>query len=186
MTVSRNILWLAPLLLLVVSPIWLPSIVRFLAPPEHISSARSEESSTGGFSMTGVTVTRSVEGSPEAILSAARVESGRWDHNDYSMQDVDALFFEKGTLKAHVLGGEGYYDVTQRILTLVDDVSIVVDNKYELKTQALRYLLPYKTIKTAVEILFESPEMVIQGTGMQYNIATGDYRVGGRVQFDIR
>lgn len=135
--------------------------------------------------MTGVTVTRSAKGSPESILSAEEVKSGRWDENDYSMKQLDALLFDQGKLKAHVISGEGYYDVSQKILTLIDDVSVTVQDEYELTTQALRYLLSYKIVKTGADILFESKDMRIQGTGMRYDFVTGDYRVGGRVRFDI-
>jgi len=135
--------------------------------------------------MTGVTVTRSENGAPESILSAEKVESGRWDENDYSMKQVDALLFDQGIVKAHVISSEGYYNVSQKILTLIDDVSVTVLDEYELTTQALRYLLPYKVVKTGADILFESRDTRIQGTGMRYNFATGDYRVGGRVHFDI-
>lgn len=136
--------------------------------------------------MNGVTVTRSVYGVPEAILSADKLASGRWDEKDYWLEKVDALLFEKGELQAHVLSGEGYYDVSQKILTLVDDVSVLVLDEYELSTQALRYLMSYKIVKTGADILFKNQDMTVQGTGMRYNLATGDYRVGGRVVFDIR
>jgi LPS export ABC transporter protein LptC len=184
-TASRNFLWIFPLILFVTGPVWKPFVVAFLSPPKGFSPAQTIERATGGFSMTGVTVTRSAKGAPESILSAEKVESGRWDENDYSMEQVDALLFEQGKLKAHVISGEGYYDVSQKILTLIDDVSVTVQDEYELTTQALRYLLPYKIVKTGADILFESRNMRIQGTGMRYNFATGDYRVGGRVHFDI-
>ena len=135
--------------------------------------------------MSGVTVTRSKNGVHEAILSAQKVESGRWDKNDYSMKQIDALLFDEGRLKAHVIGGEGYYTVNQKVLTLVDDVSVSMQDNYELKTQALRYLIPFKIVKTGADILFEGRDAKVQGTGMRYNFATGDYRVGGRVRFDI-
>ena len=185
MIASRNLLWVFPLILLVTGPAWKPFVVAFLSPPEGFSPAPATERTTGGFSMTGVTVTRSAKGAPEAIFSAEKVESGRWNENDYSMKQVDALLFDQGKLKAHVISGEGYYDVNQKILTLIDDVSITVQDEYELTTQALRYLLPYKIVKTGADILFESRDIKIQGTGMRYNFATGDYRVGGRVRFDI-
>jgi LPS export ABC transporter protein LptC len=182
---SRNFLWIFPLIFLVTGPAWKPFVVAFLLPPESFSPAQTTERTTGGFSMTGVTVTRSAKGAPESILSAEKVESGRWDENDYSMKQVDAQLFDQGKLRAHVISGEGYYDVSQKILTLIDDVSVTVQDEYELTTQALRYLLPYKIVKTGADILFESRDMRIQGKGMRYNLATGDYRVGGRVRFDI-
>ncbi|MBC8317383.1 MAG: LPS export ABC transporter periplasmic protein LptC [Desulfobulbaceae bacterium] len=135
--------------------------------------------------MNGVTVTRSADGAPEAILSAERIKSGRWDENDYWFEAVDALLFEEGKLQAHVVSGEGYYDVSQEIVTLVEDVSVAVQNEYELSTQALRYLMPYKIMKTGADIIFKSQDITVQGTGMRYNFATGDYRVGGRVTFDL-
>ena len=135
--------------------------------------------------MTGVTMTRSVDGRPEAILSADTVKSGRWDENDYSLENIDALLFDQGKVQAHVFGGEGYYDVSEKILTLVEGASVLVGDKYELRTDALRYLLPYKTLKTGLDILFTSQDIIIEGTGMRYNFETGDYRIGGRVIVDI-
>ena len=131
-------------------------------------------------------MTRSIDGRPEAILKADKVESGRWDENDYWMEKVDALLFEKGEIQAHIMGGEGYYDVSQKILTLVENVSVVVGDQYELRSEALRYLIPYKTLKTGLEIFFRSQDIMIEGTGMWYNFQTGDYKVGGRVKFDMK
>jgi LPS export ABC transporter protein LptC len=179
-------LWGVPLFLLVSSPFWRPGLVDFLTPRYGFSPVSEDDRAAGGYSMSGVTMTRSVDGRPEAILSADTVKSGRWDGDDYYMEEIDALLFDEGEIKAHVISGEGYYDVNEKILTLVDNVSVMVGDTYELRTEALRYLLPYKTLKTGMDIFFKSQDIIIEGTGMRYNFETGDYRVGGRVKFDKR
>lgn len=182
----RNMLWGVPLILLLTSPLWRPGFIDFLTPRYGFSPVFEDDRAVGGFTMTGVTLTRSVNGHPEAILSAAKVKSGRWDQNDYWMEKIDALFFDKGEVQAHVMSGEGYYDVSQKILTLVEGASVMFGDKYELRTEALRYLLSYKTLKTGMDIFFRSQDIIIKGTGMWYNFDTGDYKVGGRVKFDMK
>ena len=181
----RNLLWGVPLIMLLTSPLWKPVLIDFLTPRYGFSPVYQEERDQGGFRMKGVQMTRSVNGQPEAILNADKVESGRWGENDYWFEQVDAVLFDKGQLQAHVMGGEGYYDDSRKILTLIEDVSVLVGDTYELRSEALRYLIPYKTVKTGMDIFFKSHDVVIKGTGMWYNFETGDYQVGGRVKFDM-
>ncbi|MBU0910674.1 MAG: LPS export ABC transporter periplasmic protein LptC, partial [Proteobacteria bacterium] len=138
------------------------------------------------FVLTDVRLSRYENGQADLVLNAAKVQSGRRGMDSFMMQKVDALLFDKGKESAHITGGEGFYDGDKQILTLVDDASVVVKNSYDLRADVLRYLISYKTVKTAAEIFFKSRDFTVRGTGMSYNLENGAYRVGGRVVCDVK
>lgn len=182
---SRNILWLLPLFLLVTSPLWKPSVVDFLAPRGDFDVESVMPVTARSFVMTEVRMDRWLHGEPDMLLAASRVQSGRWDDNDFFLIDIDVRLFADGAEKAHIAGGEGMYEAVQEILTLVDDVTVEVEDEYVLSTDALRYLVKYKTMKTAAGILFETEGAVVRGGNMRYNLESGAYRVGGGVVCDL-
>lgn len=158
--------------------------VKFLSPHGRHTSKSNISTVEESFTLTGVELTRSENGETEMILQADQVKSGGM--YDFYFKKIDMLLFDKGEESSHIVGGEGAYDTVSQIFTLVEDVSVYVRDEYELRTDALRYILPYKTLKTAADIVFKSKDATIRGGGMRYNLTTGDYRVGGRVVSDLR
>lgn len=136
--------------------------------------------------MIGVRLVRSENGQKEMVLNAAEVDSGLGNMENFYFTGVDIELFDKGESRAHILGGEGHYDAGKQIMTLVDNVTVFAVGKYELRSDVLRYLMPYKTLKTAADVFFQTKGAVVQGGSMSYNLTTGRYRVGERVICDFR
>jgi LPS export ABC transporter protein LptC len=182
----RNILWMIPLLLLVTSFLWQPALVKFLSPHGHVRAQPGIAVQDKSFTLTDVRLARYRNGLPELTLNAARVRGGRQGIDSFMLEKVDAVLFDEGREKARIAGGEGAYEGQGGILTLVDDVSVSVRNQYELRADALRYLIPYKTLKSGTDVFFQSKKFAVRGNGMSYNLDTGAYRVGGRVVCDVK
>lgn len=182
----RNLLWVVPLALLVASPVWKPALEDFLTPHGNLKVKTGDAVPDKSFILTDVQLSRYENGQADLELNAARVKSGPSGMDSFHLQKIDALLFADGKEKAHITGGEGFYDGDQQILTLVEDVAVVARNQYELRSEALRYLITYKTVKTAAEIYFTSKDFTVRGTGMSYNLDSGAYRVGGRVVGEVK
>ncbi|OKY75813.1 MAG: LPS export ABC transporter periplasmic protein LptC [Desulfobulbaceae bacterium DB1] len=184
---TRNLLWIIPLFLLLTSPFWKGPFARFLIPG---ADRQIEASSTAvrdrSISLNSVTLSRFDNGLLEMLLTAERVQSERSGMNLLYLEGVDLLLFGQGEKKAHITGGEGSYDTTHNIITMVEDVAVKTSDNLELSTDALRYLITYKTMKTASEIFFTSRRATVRGTGMMYDFESGEYRVGGRVIGDMK
>ncbi len=183
---SKNFLWLIPLLLLVTSPLWKPVAVRFLSPHGHHSVKISRVQTDSSFKMTGMQLVRSDDGQKDLELHAATVNSGKEGMDNFYLSSVDLRLYDKGKNKAHVLGGEGHYDAKKQIITVIDNVTVYARGEYELRSDVLRYLMPYKTIKTAAAVFFQTKDTSVRGDSMSYNLSTGRYRVGGGVICDFQ
>lgn len=180
----RNFLWILPLLIFAATPLWKPLAVNFLSPRGFTPIPDRPETSGDSFDLTGVRLSRSVNGKEEIMLEASQVNSNGGMH-DFYFRDIDFFLFEDGVAHAHVTGGEGAYDAEKEIVTIIDDVVVLLEDNYQLKTDFLRYIIPYKTIKTAADIYFQSQNATVQGTGLSYNLSSGRFRVGGRVICDL-
>lgn len=180
----RNLLWLIPLALLLTSPLWKGPFVRLLMPHgEESAPVTTPRERT--VALTGVELNRYENGKQEMLLAAERVESGRDGLNLLSLAGVDLRLFVEGEPRAHITCGEGSFDTVRRLITLVEDVTVTTSDELELRTDALRYFLNKKTMKTATPVLFQSPRVTLRGIGMMYHFGSGDYRVGGRVVGDM-
>lgn len=186
LTGSRNLLWGIPLVLLLSSPLWKPALESFLSPHGHLKIKKGESVEDKSFDLTDIQLTRYENGQLDLVLNAGKVQSGQSGMDVLQLVDVNALLMAKGRERAHISGGEGFYDGEKRILTLVDDVKVIVENKYELQADALRYLIDYKTVKTATDIFFKSRDFSVRGSGMSYNLESGAYRVGGRLACKVK
>ncbi|RJX35435.1 MAG: LPS export ABC transporter periplasmic protein LptC [Desulfurivibrio sp.] len=185
---SRNLLWIVPLAMLVTSPVWKPALEEFLSPHGSLKVKSGSQAPDQSFELTEVQLSRYENGQADLVLHAARVQSGRRGADSLQLTKVDALLYDQGRERAHITGGEGFYDGDRQILTIVEDAAVMVKNSYELHADALRYLIPYKTVKTATAISFTSKDFTVHGIGMSYNLANGAYRVGGiggRVVCDV-
>ncbi len=160
--------------------------MRFLVPHGHQSTVKASGPQSTSFSMTGVRLVRSDNGQKEMVLNAAMVDSGSGNLENFYFSSVAIELFDKGESGAQIMGGEGHYDAGKQIMTLVDNVTVFAGEKYELRSDVLRYLMPYKTLKTAADVFFQTKDAVVRGSSMSYNLDTGRYRVGGRVICDLR
>ncbi len=177
-----------PLFLLLTSPVWKGQFARFLIPRDdlNMNAAPAAEALDRSISLNGVQLSRYDSGQREMLLTVDRVKSERSGMDLLYLEALDLLLFEQGQEKAHIVAGEGLFDTAHNIITFVEDVAVETTDKLELRTDALRYLISYKTLKTASDIFFNSRRTTVRGTGMMYRLESGEYRVGGRVVGDMK
>lgn len=185
MSGPRNLLWLLPVLILAISPWWWSLAADFLAPRGTFTTTPDlTQILPKNFVLKDVIFTQSKKGEDELKLYAKTI-STKGDESFLEMQDVNALLYGKDNKPIFISSGEAIYESAKRILTLINDVN--VENKeagYEIKTQALRYLIDFRKIKTAMTVELTGTNATIKGTSMFYDLDSGNFRVGGRVFCD--
>ncbi|MCK5231846.1 MAG: LPS export ABC transporter periplasmic protein LptC [Desulfobulbaceae bacterium] len=185
MTWRRHILWFLPFLFLVTAPLWQGTIANFLKPRgEFDLKADSGPASLRLFTMEEAHLSQITKGIKEWDIKAAKVYSEGVD-SAIRMDGVEAVFYDRGRADANILSGKATYDEKKQILTLMDDVHLVTRDGHELRTEALRYLVKFQKIKTAVRVRLFGENVEIQGNSLFYDLKTGAFRVGGRVSCDF-
>ncbi len=125
------------------------------------------------------------EGRQELSINADRLYTGVGE-NSLRMEKVEAVFFARNDTaalprQAHVSGLLAYYDMIERVLTLSKNVTLEFGDDYVLRTKRLRYFDKAGRIKTKAAVHLQGHNLEIKGKGLVYDIASGDYTIGGRV-----
>ena len=184
MTWRRNLLILLPLLLLVAAPLWRNGVANFLKPRgEFDLKGKSGSAPTRLFTMEEVRLSQSTKGIKEWDIKAAKVYSEGPD-SDIRIDVLDAVFYDKEKPDANISSAEATYDEKKQVLTLMDNVHLVTNDGYELRTEVLRYLAGFRKVKTAAKVRLSGEDVDIRGNSLFYDLKTGDFRVGGRVFCD--
>ncbi|MFC1523697.1 LPS export ABC transporter periplasmic protein LptC [Thermodesulfobacteriota bacterium] len=186
MTGARNLLWIIPLMIFVTAPSWWQPVSIFLQPRSDRDSAiKPPETIPKNFLLEDVTLIQNNHQGEELRLTADKLYTVG-DETRLDMEQVETLIYGTDGTPMTVTSGEALYDSRKRILTLLDDVHFLDENGFELHTQALRYLVPYRIIKTALDVELIGNNSHVLGTGFFYDLESGAFRVGGRVLFDTR
>lgn len=185
MTGVRNTLWLLPLLLLVSWPVWGGYLVAFLSPRGSFE-APATDSPGKTFTMQEVLFSQLKGGHEDWKIVTDRLFSLPGSEDVMRMESVDALLFEKGASKFHIVSGKGEYDMARQVLVLTDQVSVEAKQGYTISSELLQYHDQKKEIRTDEKVQITTKDMDIRGTGLLYNMKTGAYRIGGRVEFDVK
>ena len=82
-------------------------------------------------------------------------------------------------------GGEAFYHPGRQIITVLDHVRLQTPDGQKLKTEALRYLMKFRKIKTAEDVWLGSEELQVEGGNLFYDLVDGNFRIGGRVRVDF-
>jgi len=131
-------------------------------------------------------LTRFADGRKELVLGAEHVRSENME-GDLHMETVDATFFDDNNqVEARIRGEKGLYEQEKEILTLENQVSVLLKNGWTMKSETLRYLLKEQKVETEAAVLISSDNIQVHGTGMKYDLASGAFQVGGRVVCDVR
>lgn len=180
----RNALWLLPLLLLLGTPLWLPSVNRFLAPrggydPRFAEPVKS--SPIQNFIMDEVSITLTSKGQEEWQIDARQAYTGAQD-NEIELIGVNAMYIGKQRPPTNVESKRGRYLVAARELVLMDNVRISKPTqKEELRTDLLHY---YEATKMAVcpgDVEIITQDFHLNAGSMTYDLSTNGYDFGGRV-----
>lgn len=185
MKAKRNLIWQLPLLLMLTGPLWWSAAGDLLQPRGNFANAGKKPTATPqSFTMEKVVLTHNRAGRDELILQAERVNSGM--HADQlHLEGIAARMLGRNGQPYTLRGGEAFYHAGHQIITVLDDVRLRTPDGQELKTEALRYLMKFRKIKTAEDVWLGSEELQVEGGNLFYDLVEGDFRVGGRVRVDF-
>lgn len=177
----RVLLLLIPLLLTLAAPLWWPAAADFLSPPGGVEEGPAQGANTRQFAMEGVRFSQSRGGRPEWRINAARLVTAGKRGNEMHLEEVNAVLQREGTDRVHITSDKGIYDSQAQLLTLIDHVLVRMRNGYVLHTDVLRYSEKESKVETQAPVRLVGQDLTINGRGMTYDLKTGSYTVGGRV-----
>ena len=184
----RNLLWLLPLLLLLTSPLWKPEFTNFLRPrgghaaPE-VNLDDSEQLQR--FVMDTVAITMSSAGKLEWEITAEQAFTGEND-KDIGMVGVDATYTGADQEKTRITSAKGRYEISERHLTLMEDV--VIDkplSRQKLLTDLLHYYNNRKVVVCPSKVELQGPDFRIRAGSLEYDLASRGYDFGDRVRVEL-
>jgi len=186
MDLNRNLICLLPLLLAASSPLWWSAAGDILEPgTDYISSVPKSSGQSKKFFLDQVVLVQNRGGRENLTIKAARVRSEE-SGDLLQMDDVEAHLRDHGEQPTVLKSGEAFFNSTQQVLTVLDNVRIETPEGQKMRTEALRYLTRYNKIKTAEDIWVKGSGGEIRGTSLFYDLDSGDFRVGGRVKVDFQ
>ncbi len=183
----RNLLWILPLVVYLTSPLWKPSVARFLAPRGGYDPKMStiNTNSSQNFIMDTVTLTLTSKGSKEWEIDAERAFTGKSDR-EIEMVDVNAFYVGKDKDPTRITSRKGQYLIDDRHLILIEDVVIRKPLTNEvLYTDLLHYYDATKMAVSPGNIDLLGPQFNIQAGRMDYDLSTDGYDFSGRVIVDL-
>lgn len=188
MNLSRNKIWLWPLVVVLLYPLWGDPVKKFLSVKvdamDFVESIIDNENPQ--FRMEDFTLYQTGNGKLELKLSAEAVLSGDPGSSEYRLQDVYCTLYNEDGKETVITGGEALYVGRQQLITIVEDVVVNSNNgEFTLETDALRYFTFYKVAKTATPVVLKNGDAIIRGDSMMYNMQTGSFRVTGNVQCEL-
>jgi LPS export ABC transporter protein LptC len=185
----KNILWLLPLALFLLSPLWRGPAGRWLAPPAYGPAAGG----VGGegpqpvksFQMTAVLFSQHRAGEEDWQIRLARLSSAVDNEDLLFLQGVEAQFFAEGRRKFLISGDHGRYDSGSRILTLEEDVRVLAEEDgFLVQGESLRYNDASRLISTEQPVRISGENMNLSGAGLVYDMERGSYEVAGRLRVE--
>jgi len=185
MIVKRNFVCLLPLLIIIIGPFWW-SVVGGLLIPRGSFDPPSPPPTTQlkTFVLDEVLLVQNRDGRDEFILKAAKVNSGI--HVDVLELEKIVVQLVDGDGRPILLtGGEAIFHTAQHIITFIDNVRVHTPDGQEMRTEALRYLIRYRKIKTAEDVWLADEKVQVAGGNIVYQLIDGNFRIGGGVRVDL-
>ena len=179
---TRNLLWLIPLLLLVTFPVWRLPLASFLEPRGgYDPDFGKRDKNVHNFIMEKVMIIQDQLGNKTAEVRAEMAYTTDVP-NEFELTTVDADLFGKDGEKVKINAKKGLYNTETRKLTLQQEVHISrgVENQH-LFTELLYYNDHNQTIHSPVDTRLIGDNIEINGSSLDYDVATNQYEVGGRV-----
>jgi len=179
---TRNLLWLIPLLLLVTFPAWRLPLASFLEPRGgYDPDFGKRDKNVHNFIMEKVMIIQDQQPNKTAEVRAEMAYTTDVP-NEFELTTVDADLFGKDGEKVKINAKKGLYNTETRKLTLQQEVHISrgVENQH-LFTELLYYNDHNQTIHSPVDTRLIGDNIEINGSSLDYDVATNQYEVGGRV-----
>lgn len=184
----RNLLWILPLAVFMVSPLWIPAAKSFLKPrggfgKEAVNLPGVEQKQQ--FVMDAVTITMSTAGRVEWTINADQAFTIKSDR-EIGMTEVDAVYEGDDKDKTLITSSSGQYDIDKGHLILIDDVVIVKPaTKQEMYTDLLHYYNTSRTVVCPGDVKLLGPDFTIRAGRLDYDLAKHSYDFGGRVNVEL-
>ena len=181
----RNLLWMVPMALFVFSPLWWAGVGKFLSPHYELAGKGVETPQRPQiFVMDDVLLRQHVNGVEEWNVRSRQLSSS--DSGETLLFDgVAADLLRGGAVLFHIAGKSGRYEQKQQRLELSGDVVVKHKKGDVLYTQQLYYLDRVARITTSKPVRMVGSGMVVRGTGLDYSLDSGTYKVDGRVEVDV-
>ena len=181
---TRNITWQAPVLVLLTLPLWWNVVGRFLSPTGLGEFGNGGPLPSQSVVMEGVTFLQNRDGVGEWRLAADKVAGG----------DRPRLFLLTQP-RLHLLGrGAGedrlasrvaVYDTEKQVIDFSEQVLLLTGEGYELRTPELRYRLRDRKLSSGAGMVFTGSGLRLSGVSFQYDLQSGDFKVGERVACEL-
>lgn len=186
MRLHRNIIWLVPLFFIVTFPFWSIPVGNFLSPRGGFDNSLKNNGPEGNnFNMERVQILQNQKGEKTAVIRAQKAHSGE-DPNLLVMEEVNADIYDRQGNITTIVAKTGKYNMTSKILTLIDQV--VIDkrrDKERLYTDLLFYDSEKRTVDCPGKTRLEGDKVTIDGGSLHYDIQKERYVIGKGVDCTI-
>lgn len=183
MITRRNLVWLIPVTLFALYPLWSIPAGKFLSPRGGYDPALANRKlDTHNFDLQRVHITQSEQGQVTLEIAAQKAYTGK-KPDEFLLDEVDAVIIGKDGEQTFITARHGILDKPQSILTLIDEVVVMKPrDKFELYTDKLIYneLTSIALSPGRTQVLGEKID--ITGNGLTFNAETRAYKLGGRVR----
>lgn len=181
----RNLLWMLPMAMAVLSPLWWGAASSFLSPhSDLVGKDATVEKRSQVFLMDDVFLRQHSNGAEEWNIRSKHVVSS--DSGETLLFDgVIADLLRDGEKLFHIVSKAGRYEQKSRRLGLAGDVSVKHKKGAVLLTQQLYFMDRISKISTRLPVRMAGDGMKVRGNGFDYDLETGSYKVGGRVKVDV-
>lgn len=179
---TRNLLWLIPLLLLATFPAWKLPLASFLEPRGGYNpDFGKRDKNVHNFIMEDVVIIQDQLGNKTAEVHADTAYTTEVP-NEFELTTVDADLFGKDGEQVKIKAKKGLYNTETRKLTLQQDVQVSRElGEQELFTELLYYYDSTQTIHSPVNTRLTGNNLEINGSSLDYDIVSNQYKIGGRV-----
>ena len=175
---SRSLLLGGPLLLLLSAPLWIGPFSSFLTPPEmSLDQTSGKLKAQQGLFLEELTFFQSEGEHQEVRLSAQQAFSENTDRQILLSGVAAELQNNRGQVIS-IKSREAIYDTPEQKVTLQHSVRLRSDD-FTGSTELLNYYPEVKLAQTTREIKLSRPGLRIKGTGLNYDLGSGELVIGG-------
>ncbi|MCL2789548.1 MAG: LPS export ABC transporter periplasmic protein LptC [Desulfobulbus sp.] len=184
----RNLLWLVPMLLFAVSPLWQPPLAAFLTPRGGYNpklAQPQEETSMQDFILDTVVMTITTNGKEEWQINANRAYTQGNEH-EIALDEVSAVYIGTEKEPINIESRKGLYATDKRHLVLTDHAKVVKPLRNQvLLSERLEYDDGGKMLVSPGKVTILAPDMKLNAGRMDYNFSTEGYEFSNRVKVNL-
>ncbi len=179
---TRNFIWMVPLALLLLFPVWRAPVATFLAPRGgYDPDLAQNRPDAHDFTMNTVHITQSHNGKTTLDVVSQRAMTGT-TVDEFKMDDINAVIIGDSGEQTFVTAKKGLFDKNSSQLSLIESVVIKKPkDKYEIYTELLHYNDKSKIAHCPGATRLVGETVSIKGGRLEYDTVSNRYDIGGRV-----